>query len=539
MVSFRSWMRKQGQSRGGVQTDRAPVLEPLEPRLLLNADLSGSASLLSLATSSDGSALIVELDQQEEGASEAATPLLSFEATDSGTVADESSPVEESLGAALDSDLASPPGEIAPDPAQNPVTHTQMYAGVDVQPSTATAPAAPDVPVLGLPASYDLRTYGYVAPVENQGDIGSCWAFATYGSLESSILVNGGGVLDLSENHLKNYHGFDWGPTVGGNYYMSEAYLSRWDGPVREADDPYHDYDDRPSPGGPPQYYVREVLEFDTDSELKDGLMTYGAIGTGMYMNTSYYNATAHTYYYNGTANANHAVTIVGWDDSKAVSGAPGAGAWLIQNSWGAEWGEDGYFWLSYSDSRGGNDGFAFYDAVPPSTYQKVYYYDYFGSVGSWTFPYGFNAFTASSDQDLTAVQFWTLADGASYEIKIYDTFSGGALTGWLASKSGTSTFAGMHTVDLSAPIHLTAGNDFYISLHITNGGTYPMSADWRVSRLQFGLHRQPGPELLQYGREHLDGSDDAQFDGEFQHPGPGDDHDAAGDHRFGQWGFD
>jgi uncharacterized delta-60 repeat protein len=454
-----------------MQELRAPILEELEPRLLLNADLSGSTSLLSLPTSSDGSALMVDLGQQEDGAPQAATPLISYETTDSGTVADEPSQVGESLGAPLD-----------PDPVKSPVTHTQMYAGVDVQPSTATAPATPDFPVLGLPASYDLRTYGYVMPVENQGAIGSCWAFATYGSLESSVLKDGGGANDLSENHLKNYHGFDWDPTEGGNYYISEAYLSRWDGPVREADDPYHDYDDRPSPGGPPQYYVREVLEFDTDSEIKDGLMTYGAIGTVMYMNTSYYNATTHTYYYTGTANANHAVTIVGWDDNKAVPGAPGAGAWLIQNSWGAEWGEGGYFWLSYYDRQGGNDGFSFHDAVPASTYQKVYYYDDFGSVGSWNISYAFNAFTASSDQDLTAVQFWTMADGASYEIEVYDTFSGGSLTGWLGSTYGTSEYAGMHTVNLPAPIHLTAGNDFYVYLHITDGGTYPMSADWRVS---------------------------------------------------------
>jgi uncharacterized delta-60 repeat protein len=574
VVGIWSRMRKVGESRGGSQTDRAPALEQLEPRLLLNGDLSGSGSSLLFPAPIDNAALVVDLDQQDHPVQEAATPLVSFNATDSETVADGSGQIEEAVALASDSGVTSQPVEVdsgsagllvgtsllgaeswsqvqvqppgsetlgqsdsagrtatgqpgdtpvsesvpieargppaadvyrhttavgnyagpeSSDPTKSPVTHTQAFGGVDVQPSTATAPAAPGVPVLGQPASYDLRTYGHVTPVKNQGNIGSCWAFGTYGSLESSILVDGGPATDLSENHLKNYHGFDWGPTAGGNYYMSEAYLSRWDGPVSEADDPYHDSDDRPSPGGPPQYYVREVLEFNSDSELKDGLMTYGAIGTVMYMNTTYYNATAHTYYYSGTANANHGVTIVGWDDNKAVPGAPGAGAWLIKNSWGTAWGDGGYFWLSYYDSRGANDGFAFTDAVAPTTFEKVYYYDYFGNIGGWNISYGFNAYTASSEQDLTAVQFWTMADGASYDIQIYDTFSAGHLSGLFGSASGTSTFAGLHTVNLWVPIHLTAGNDFYIYLHITDGGTYPLASDWAVAGYNSSCTASPG----------------------------------------------
>jgi C1A family cysteine protease len=462
-VAGREWpvvtiWRKWRGGNGGARVDRAPGLEPLEPRLLLNGDLSGSDSLFLLSDAGANSAILVDLDQQADPAQEV-TPLVSFEATSSGTGTDDSTQVE---------------------PTKSPDTNTQAFADVNVQPSTA--PAVASLPSLGQPASYDLRTYGYVTPVQNQGNAGSCWAFGTYGSLESNILVDGGPATDLSENHLKNYHGFDWGPTEGGNYYMSAAYLGRWDGPVSEANDPYHDTDDRPSPGGPPQYYVREMLEFDTDTELKDALMTYGAIGTVMYINTAYYNATTHTYYYTGTAAPNHAVTIVGWDDNKVVPTAPAAGAWLIKNSWGADWGEGGYFWLSYYDRQGANDGVCFTDAVAPSTYEKVYYWDNFGYVGSWSTSYAFNAFTASSEQDLRAVQFWALADNAGYEVGVYSTFANGQLTGVYTSTSGATTFAGLHTVNLPTPVHLTAGTTFYIYLHIINGGTYPLAADWRVS---------------------------------------------------------
>ncbi len=78
MVGIWSWMRKQGEARGGPLVKRAPALEPLEPRLLLNADLSGSGSLLSFPAPSDGSALIVDLDRQDGVVPEAPTPAVDF-----------------------------------------------------------------------------------------------------------------------------------------------------------------------------------------------------------------------------------------------------------------------------------------------------------------------------------------------------------------------------------------------------------------------------------------------------------------------------
>jgi C1A family cysteine protease len=66
---------------------------------------------------------------------------------------------------------------------------------------------------------------------------------------------------------------------------MSEAYLSRGSGPVDETDDPYDPTDDRetPPPNYDRQYYVREMLRYNTADEIKSALMSKGALFTNMY----------------------------------------------------------------------------------------------------------------------------------------------------------------------------------------------------------------------------------------------------------------
>ncbi|HOL62328.1 MAG TPA: C1 family peptidase [Elusimicrobiales bacterium] len=82
------------------------------------------------------------------------------------------------------------------------------------------------------PASYDLRNLNKITPVKNQGACGDCWAYAAMSSLESYFMPNES--LDLSEEHLNAYNGFDFGSCNGGNDQMSAAYFTRWSGPVTE-----------------------------------------------------------------------------------------------------------------------------------------------------------------------------------------------------------------------------------------------------------------------------------------------------------------
>ena len=171
---------------------------------------------------------------------------------------------------------------------------------------------------------------------------------------------------------------------------MAMAYLTRWSGPVNESDDPYNASSTTSPTNLNVQKHVQNAYVIpdrsnSTDNNnIKSALMSYGAIFTSMYMSDTYYNATDAAYYDNIATSGNHAVTIVGWDDSysryKFSRIPPGDGAFIVKNSWGSSWGDSGYFYVSYYDKNFGLNNVIF-TADPASNYGHIYQYDPLGWV--------------------------------------------------------------------------------------------------------------------------------------------------------------
>ena len=344
-------------------------------------------------------------------------------------------------------------------------------------------------------ASFDLRTQGKLTAIKNQNPYGTCWAHATCASMESALLP--GETNDFSENNMVNLHGFDWGFDDGGNASVSMAYLTRWDGPVNESDDPY------PDEGGSTgaetvrkhvqQVYLLPPKASATDNDaIKQALLDYGALYVNYYHDDTYYNSTYKSYYYSGASNGNHAVAIVGWNDDFSASqfnSAPaGNGAYIVRNSWGTSWGDSGYFYVSYYDSIFARDEVcAFHNAETTSNYARVYHYDPLGWVssigtGSGTTFWGANLFAAEADESLSAVGFYAASTGTAYQIYVYKGVTAGSpRSGTLAvSNSGTRLAPGYCTIDLSAPVALTNGQRFSIVLKLTTpGNNYPLPFEY------------------------------------------------------------
>ena len=337
---------------------------------------------------------------------------------------------------------------------------------------------------------YDLRTLNRVTTVKDQGTAGTCWAFASYGSLESYLKP--GEDWDFSENNMKNLlssaysEGFDRSPDDGGNRLMATAYLTRWSGPVQESDDPYSTFSGTSPEGLSIKKHVQDVIFLPNragplDNEaIKWSVQNYGAVYTTMYYynNSTYYSPANFSYYFNGTSDINHAVAIVGWDDffdrNNFSEVPPGDGAFIVKNSWGPDWGDKGYFYISYYDSYAGN-GSSIFTAENLDNYEYIYQYDPFGWVTSlgYTNPIGWcaNVFTANSEEVLKAVSFYTTDSNSNYEIYIYTNLSSGPTNqaGPVFSKNGTCLTAGYHTIPLDSEVRLNTGQKFSVVLKLTN----------------------------------------------------------------------
>ena len=365
---------------------------------------------------------------------------------------------------------------------------------------------------LSLPSSYDLRTTNKLTEIRDQKTSGSCWAFAAYASLESALIPEQ--KLDFSENNLKNNSGFDFGPNNGGNDNMSMAYLSRWDGPVLETNDPF-DPNSTSSLKQQPQKHIQETLLFGNSnksfSDIKQMLIQYGAVTTSMYMDdTKYFNTTTNSYYYNGNGgyDFNHEVAIVGWDDNypkeKFLTIPRTNGAFIVRNSWGSSWGDQGYFYISYEDTKTGTENAVFNNAEATNNFSTIYQHDPLGLVSgvgydSSTPNTGWfaNAFIATSSEPLSAVSFYTLVPDATYEIRVYKDFNGTFNTKE-PTTAGKIDMAGYHTISLGKDISVQKGEHFAVSVKLfTPNDNYPIPIETPIKGYSSKAIASPGQSYV------------------------------------------
>jgi hypothetical protein len=232
-------------------------------------------------------------------------------------------------------------------------------------------------------------------------------------------------------------------------------------------------------------FYVRDIEWLSAESDLKNidaikrAVMEGGVLGTALTWSGNFFSSSTGTFYQppSSAYEPNHAVAIVGWDDKKTTQ-APLPGAWLIKNSWGNGWGQNGYFWISYYDKITGRHpemGAVSFRNVEPMKYDHIYFHDYHGwrdTKGDVT--EAFNAFRAdggSNGEELRAVSFYTGSDGVAYAIKVFGTYENGELKDLLSTAGGTISTMGFHTVNLNWPVSLVSGDDFYVYVELSHGG--------------------------------------------------------------------
>ncbi len=285
---------------------------------------------------------------------------------------------------------------------------------------------------LDLPLSYDPRVTNSTTQVKNQMNNGVCWTFATMTTLESKIYKETGLKENLSEeamryvqsNYLKEHIGensdlglylrnpYEGGTVIAGTEYISQrnnavSNNASWLSPNLTVDVQYfnnitwvNNIEQHINLKWPEQLnssyatnYAKNIkyINFnDIKKEVYDNGAAYFTFNaSGNYVNLStgaFYNPVKDD-------SSAHAVAMVGWDDNypkenfKESCRPKNNGAFLIKNSWGTGWGDDGYGWVSYEDATLNIHGgcFVVKDLSPVSKNEYTLSYDYLPITGEVT----------------------------------------------------------------------------------------------------------------------------------------------------------
>ena len=350
-------------------------------------------------------------------------------------------------------------------------------------------------PVEEIPERFDLREKGWVTPVKDQGFMGACWMFGSLGALESALMRYANRTYSLSVNNAQNsmlqYSKYGT-PTLveGGSIFGSIAYLIDWLGVFPED---YDGYDELGKISSlfitPENIHVENAVCVPArnnaldNNQIKDALMKYGALSVGHnadFDKSKYYNPEHAAQYYNGNIKeGNHRICVVGWDDNYSrdnfINKPAGNGAWICKNSWGTDWGDKGYFYISYYDLSFASDESVGY-IITNDTYNRIYQNDVGGKLARYNVNCYRSTFTSDEDELIAAVGTYFDKAGDNYQFTIY--VNGVAVH----SQQGKSSFGGYETIKLSKYVQIKKGDNFTVQfknklivatefrIHIQNG---------------------------------------------------------------------
>jgi cathepsin L len=253
---------------------------------------------------------------------------------------------------------------VTPPPRAQLAVRAQVQAQVATKTEQELAKVVGQAPALSRPfgdvrdqcspgaKAFEYRRFGVISDVRDQKTCGSCAIFASVAAFEASwSILNNTERLDVSEQQLLNCAAA--GTCNGGWHEKVFEYLMK-PGGTSESNQPYIAQVSGCQQSGSPTYtavnwsYINSDASTPSTALIKRTLCDRGPVVVAMLATPAFqryiggiFNEGAEGF---GATDVNHDVLIVGWDDDK--------GAWLIKNSWAAEWGEKGFGWVKYRNNN-------------------------------------------------------------------------------------------------------------------------------------------------------------------------------------------
>ena len=381
--------------------------------------------------------------------------------------------------------------------------------GAELAPVAAYSPISAKVSAevnKDIPAAFDMRTVYGVTNVKNQGSYGTCWVHAAVESAESSLIASEPDI-DLSELHTSyyNYYGDDQIKVSdsdtdkilgeGGTSRMVANLWSQWIGPVKESELPYANVDffDNPSDTENMRYrqdyHLRNAYNFDYDEkrsnfkEINNIIKNF--VYNGQAVSISYMsdklnnwdNTHCTSFSKRVPRFANHAVTIVGWNDDfptwKFKKEPEGNGAWLCKNSWGTKDGDNGYLWISYYDKS--LSDIAVFELDDADEHSILFQNDSFipvQTLSAYESPdingpsYMADIYSGDEECEISAIGTYIYSAGTEYEVTVYTDLrdekipTSGTPS---ATTKGKVDLTGFVTIDLDEPVLYSGKGKFSV----------------------------------------------------------------------------
>ena len=387
-------------------------------------------------------------------------------------------------------------------------TNNTFYATIIVGEGLQLAPVNNNINVNVIPSKFDLRDWGWMSSVKDQGWMGACWTFGMSSALESVLLKATGIPFNVSMNNMKTVMKYSpYGSMEvfeGGANLASAGYLLSWLGAIPYDADTYDELGKITMPIVTDQnIHVQDIIfipnnEIPNGTQMKLAIMKYGSLDVSFFGQASfddeaqYYNPKTYAQYADLPEGANHEVSIIGWDDNfpkeKFLITPPGNGAWIIKNSYGSDWGDNGIVYVSYYDKsllKYAPGKVTDYAAIPiienTVPYNKNYQYDitwlsnFAPSNGTISY---MNVFEALDDDLIAGVGTYFNESGVSYKVEIFVNDE------LRLTQEGVSPYVGYHTIKLDSYIPVKKG-DVFKAVMTSNWAPYVLLEDTRVHYVQ------------------------------------------------------